>query len=472
MLYSKDYTGFGDPQLATWTTLAAATSKINTGSSSMVNTGELDIEELIEDGYIAVKYTSVGEKSGDGLAVQLDKFVVKTPTPITEGGEVTISEIQGEGDASPLVSQKVTTGGIVTAVFKDTKPFPEADYNGNLKGFYIQNSKGDGNENTSDGVYVYSEEAVNVGDSVSFKAVVKEFNGLTELVDLEEFMVKATDQALPAVTSITLPLASENELEKYEGMLVTFTNEFTVTENRLVKTYGSLRLSADGLLMNPTQMVDVKDEVKTENTSTGKDNVAAMDAFLADNKAKSIVLDDARSSKNASPIAYLDENNTILAGTKVTGVEGVLDFSFGDYKIQPTKQPQFDYATRQAAPEFGVEATLKVAAFNVLNYFNGDGEGAGFPTSRGAKTAEQFDLQAQKIVAAIEAMNADVVGLIEIENDADDSKSAMKDLVDRLNTKMGADTYAMVATGQIESASGDADQIKVGISKSITIRSF
>ena len=55
---------------------------------------------------------------------------------------------------------------------------------------------------------------------------------------------------------------------------------------------------------------------------------------------------------------------------------------------------------------------------NVLNYFNGDGLGGGFPTARGAETPFELDRQEAKIVAALAAIDADVVGLMEIENDA------------------------------------------------------
>jgi predicted extracellular nuclease len=50
----------------------------------------------------------------------------------------------------------------------------------------------------------------------------------------------------------------------------------------------------------------------------------------------------------------------------------------------------------------------------VLNYFNGNGTGGGFPTERGANTAIEFERQRAKIINAIKELNADVVGLIEL----------------------------------------------------------
>ena len=76
---------------------------------------------------------------------------------------------------------------------------------------------------------------------------------------------------------------------------------------------------------------------------------------------------------------------------------------------------------------------MKVASFNVLNFFNGDGLGGGFPTPRGASSQFELGRQRAKEVSALSAMNADVVGLTEIENDAP-PHSAIEELVDALKS--------------------------------------
>ena len=97
---------------------------------------------------------------------------------------------------------------------------------------------------------------------------------------------------------------------------------------------------------------------------------------------------------------------------------------------------------------------LKVASFNVLNYFTTIDTGAldlrpGDQECRGADTADELARQRAKIVAALVAINADVVGLIEIENNPGDVPTA--DLVGGLNDALGAGTYAYIATGPIGS---------------------
>jgi predicted extracellular nuclease len=122
-----------------------------------------------------------------------------------------------------------------------------------------------------------------------------------------------------------------------------------------------------------------------------------------------------------------------------------MDYSYDLYRIQPTQGAAYTASNPRTAAPDDVGGTLKVASFNVLNYFT-------TLNSRGANTPEEFERQRSKIIAAITATDADVVGLIEIENNTE----AIQDLVDGLNDVMGAGTYAYVDTGVI-----GIDEIKV-----------
>ncbi|NJN55244.1 MAG: hypothetical protein HC804_11070 [Anaerolineae bacterium] len=107
-----------------------------------------------------------------------------------------------------------------------------------------------------------------------------------------------------------------------------------------------------------------------------------------------------------------------------------------------------------------ISGTVRVASFNVLNYFNGDGLGGGFPTPRGANTAVEFTRQRDKTIPAILALDAHIIGLMEIENDGYGPNSAIADLVNGLNAVAGAGTYAYVNPGLPLLGS---DQIAVGL---------
>jgi predicted extracellular nuclease len=113
-------------------------------------------------------------------------------------------------------------------------------------------------------------------------------------------------------------------------------------------------------------------------------------------------------------------------------------------------------------PAFG-PLDLKLASFNVLNYFNGDGAGGGFPTPRGAKTPADFQRQRTKIILALAQMNADIVGLTEIENDGNGSTAAIQDLVDGLNKAVGAGTYIFVNDGNADRQTNNTDLIHCAI---------
>lgn len=73
---------------------------------------------------------------------------------------------------------------------------------------------------------------------------------------------------------------------------------------------------------------------------------------------------------------------------------------------------------------------------------------------RGANSDDELDRQRAKIVSAMQVMDCDILGLIEIENSDDDA--ATIDLVNGLNDVVGDGTYNYVATGQI-----GTDEIKV-----------
>ena len=96
----------------------------------------------------------------------------------------------------------------------------------------------------------------------------------------------------------------------------------------------------------------------------------------------------------------------------MANVTGVLDFAFGLYRIQPTASADYSVANPRPDGPDDVGGNLTVGSFNVLNYFTTlDG--------RGANTPEEFQRQRTKIIAAITKLDADVVGLIEIENNDD-----------------------------------------------------
>ncbi len=358
---------------------------------------------------------------------------------------VFIHDIQGSGAGSPLVGQTVAVDAIVIADFQGSN---------RLSGFFIQeeDADSDGDPLTSEGLFVYNGIAVvdvSVGDRVKVTGTVSEYHNLTELSNVT---VEVLSQAnpLPMLSNIQLPVVDAQYLERYEGMRVYMPQVLTVTENYDLGRYGEVWLSSAGRLMTPTA-------VATPGT--------AAVAQQAGNDLNRILLDDFSSAQNPEPIIYpapqLTALNSLRSGDSVTGVTGVLSYGFGAYLLQPTQMPDFVADNARTPKPQSISGRLKVASFNVLNYFNGDGQGGGFPTARGADTQEEFDRQRSKIIAAITAMQADIIGLMEIENDGYGVDSAIADLVNGLNAVAPVGTgYAFINPGVSQIGT---DQISVGI---------
>lgn len=352
-----------------------------------------------------------------------------------------IHAIQGDGPASPLAGQAHTVEAVVVGDFQDP---------GQLGGYFLQEEDTDADADplSSEGLFVFDTgTAVSPGQRLRVTGTVTEFFDLTELTTVVETTVCGPGPAVtPAV--LTLPLAGPASLEAYEGMAVVLPQTLTVTDVFSLGRFGELSLSSGGRLFTPTAVV-----------SPG----AAANALQAANDLNRILLDDGRTVQNPEPIPHpapgLAATRPLRVGYTVSGLTGVLGYGFGAYRLQPTAPPAFEAANpRTPAPRLPGAGRLRVASFNVLNFFNGDGRGSGFPTPRGADTALELERQTAKIVAAVIALDADVLGLMELENDGYGPDSAIHELVAALNAAGGG--YAVVDPG-VAGLGGDA--IAVGL---------
>lgn len=390
------------------------------------------------------------------------------PDPDPEPGAAkTIAEIQGTGAASPLVGQNVTTQGIVTATYPT----------GGFNGLYIQTpgtgGPADATPGASDGIFVFGSNSgastFNVGDFVEVTGAVSEFNGLTEITPAAGGVTAATGSASPVVALASSYPATEAAREAHEGELLAPSDTFTVSNTYTTNQYAEIGLATGTKpLLVPTEVADAQD-------------AAAIAAVVADNAARGVVLDDGASinflsaANQATPLPWLSAANPVRVGARATfNAPVILDYRNSVWKFQPQQRVTGEGAsvasftnTRTPAPE-GVPGNIRLATFNVLNYFNTTGvdwvgsghsctfyddragnhnsaRDCGFPGPRGAAEADDLTRQQTKIVAAINALGADVVSLEEIENSValgeprDDALSA---LVSALNTAAGSTRWA------------------------------
>lgn len=382
---------------------------------------------------------------------------------------VSIPAIQGSGAASPLAGQVVSTEGVVTHTTNN--------------GFFLQDPVGDGDPATSDGIFVFTSSAptVSVGQRVRLTGTVTEFDvsggtanpaaearPLTELTGIGGLTVLGSGSVEPTV--VTLPVPQADGLERFEGMLVTLTGPLTVQQNFFQGRYGQLTMAAGG-----------RRETPTNRYRAGTPEALA----LADLNARStLLLDDGSSRQNPNPTPYLQADGVARAGDTLASLTGTLDFGLATnssagivaYRLQPTVAPVFSAANPRPASPPAVGGNLTLAAFNVLNYFttftNGQDAfgnagqtctlGNSTPSAglcRGASNLAEFARQRDKIVAALAALDADVVGLMEIQNNGD---VATQHLADALNAAVGAGTYA-VAGGAVGGGGAGTDAIRVAL---------
>jgi len=361
--------------------------------------------------------------------------------------------VQGSGAASPLAGSIVVIEGIVVGDFQNNLQTDDGD----LRGFFVQEEDTDADANplTSEGIFVFDGNSpatdVAVGDRVQVSGTVTEFNGLTEISSVSAVAVLSTGNSLPTAASLALPVAAVSDFEAYEGMRVTFPQGLYISEYFNFDRFGEILLTSQRYL-TPTAEVE-----------PGAPAIAAAGDILLDR----ITLDDGRSTQNPDPAIHpngdeFDLDNLFRGGDILTNVTGVMDYQFGLYRIQPTADADYASANPRPVEPEDVGGNLKVASFNAFNYFSTIDSGpdicgpAGDQDCRGADTDEEFERQRTKIIAALVGIDADIVGLIELENHPTDE--ALQDLVEGLNDAMGAGTFAYVDTGTI-----GTDAIKVAL---------
>ena len=345
------------------------------------------------------------------------------PTPGCGEPATLIGAVQGSGETSPKVGQSTTVEGVVVGDFQHA---------GSYSGYYVQDA-GDGNDKTSDGIFVYAPGGadVAVGDQVRVTGTVAEYFGMTQIAlsTLEECGVGT----MPEPTELTFPV----DHEAYEGMLVNFAEDLAVLEYFNYGRYGQVVLGhGDGTFR------------QYQPTAVFEPGSAEAEALFVYNAEHRIMLDDGLNTQNPSFLRHPNGEaftleNRFRGGDTVSDLTGVLDYRFNTWTVQPTEAATYQATNpRPAVPEVG--GTTTVGSFNVLNYFTT--LTSQDRNARGADTPEEFERQQAKIVAAINEMDTDVVGLIEIENNDDVAVAA---LVTALNAAAGEDRWAYVPTGSI-----------------------
>ena len=399
------------------------------------------------------------------------------PDPVGACGDpaTLISTLQGPGAITTVPGTVHTIEGVVVGDF---------DGPGGLNGFFVQEQDADRDANplTSEGIFVLASGTSVVGDLVRVRGTVGEGppdsgvgnNSMTRLGSVTGMAfcssgntVTTTDVSLPAPSPTNAPAA----YEPLEGMQVRLPQTLVISEYFNYDRFGELvlglPLEGESRHFTPTSVVEP--------------GLPAQERF-AEYLVRRITLDDGLGVQNPDFTRHpngagFSLANAFRGGDTVGNTVGVMSWDFNLWRIQPTGAADYTSVNPRPGP---IEAPdgVRVAAMNTLNFFLTPDQPPSPPGQpphpldntcgplqnvecRGwdADQPDELDRQRTKLLAALSGLEADVIGLNELENTTGvDPLSDAGGIVPGLNALVGAGTYDAIDTGTI---GGDA--IKVGL---------
>ena len=349
-----------------------------------------------------------------------ESVAIQCPQPT-----IPVAGIQGDGPESPVQGKWVTVQGIVTLIQKE-------------QGLYMEEPASDTDPNTSNAIYIQSADLpqdARPGSLIAVRGKVTELGSerdpQTALTEISEMIVCSTGHT-PPLTDISFPL-DDSARESLEAMRIRIDAPLVVTGVYQFDR-GKFTLSGNGFQYIPTEVV-------------------APGPLAADLLA--------RNRAFAMPVLRPDNMDIpalAVCGMSVDRVRGVLAHDDRGKRLTLetiSTGTSEDYATYPVL-EAGV---LRVVGMNLYNYFNGDGNGQGFPGPRGAESPDEFILQRDRIGAAIEALNPHVLAVMELENDGFGPQSAAQDLI-RLANDATQKNWSVTRPADDDTGT---DQITVGM---------
>ena len=375
-----------------------------------------------------------------------------------------IYDIQGAGHVSAYDGQQVTTIGVVTAIDKDNNAY------------WIQDPNGDGDRNTSDGIYVFVNgalpTAIAVGNLVRISGTVDEFQpggtanlGLTEIVSVTATTLLQAGYGLPDAVVIgdtangadyTPPLVNLGSTtnafdptvdgvdfwESLEGMRVTLQDVHTTSPFK--SSFGEVVVTMD---------VGANDSANGRGGLTISDEssngVLPVDKTFDFNPER-IQLDD--EALGGSIGAITSTGQTVVGGD----VTGIVSYGQGFYDVNVTQAVTFNASTlvkEVTTIEENLDR-LTVATFNVRNLAP-----LGFAGGDGTTTQTTLDNLAAAIGTNLKT--PDIIGLQELQDfngtsttGGSDALLTMTQLIDTIFTVTGVRYYGILSDPVDDSEGG------------------
>ncbi|WP_227270829.1 choice-of-anchor I family protein [Roseobacter weihaiensis] len=331
---------------------------------------------------------------------------------------VAIYDIQGAGHVSAFEGQQVKTTGIVTVVDRD--------------GFYLQDADGDGDDATSDALFVFtgSNPTVAAGDEIRVQGTVTEFipggagsgNLSTTQISNADIEVLSVGNALPEATVLgsagrtppTEIVISPEELpvnlqtdpgtfnpetdgidfyESLEGMRVTVDNPTAISAtNRFGETWVA---ADDGTgVTSPTGGLNERGGL---NINADADGLGDLNPERIQIQYDTDLLPDG--------FARFD----MTTGDDLSNITGVVGYGFGNFEVLVTEAFEIETPSDNNASVTEIEADedrLTVATYNILNVTAAEADG----------DADQIAQLASQIVNNLGA--PDILALQEVQDDS------------------------------------------------------
>jgi hypothetical protein len=298
-----------------------------------------------------------------------------------------IEALKSHGRAPPAEGTPVTIEASVSGVFLGDQA---------LNGFYLQD--------TTDAIFVYapSLEAVRTpkaGERWRIKGQMGRYRGRAQLERITA--VKYCGEAV--VHLHTLDELNPAAYASLDEQPVKFTQTLYIADLYNLGRYGSMRLSVGGRAFQPNNGV-------------------------AAGRRLELHLDDGSYRREPRPLPYVREDYSPRVGDAIEPLTGILTRAFGDWRIHPLEPVRFvSRNPRPQAPSRPADQTIRAVNFNLFNYFID-------PGGRGAGSDEAFASQRERLRSVLLALDADVLGLHEIQNNPD----AVADLLHLLNRDVEA----------------------------------
>lgn len=354
-----------------------------------------------------------------------------------------IGEIQGSGAASEFVGETVIVEGVV--VTSETIP---------VSGLYIRDLVSDNDPLTSDGIFVsFKGNGDSLkGKTICFESKVSENNDLTQLSTSDPLI---TDTDYTSTDAIDIEVLESdnglfaNTLERYESMLVRLPADL----NPLVEGKQDIRISKTFGFNYDSYRNNISAAYLRPNMQPNQLNVAGSPeskAAQAQNDDYRLIIESSTKAPNGVIPYYPDfgktpADNYVRINDSLVGLEGVLSYDDDNFSLTVTNELTsanfMRNIKRSDKPNLDKTApkdhfTITLATQNLFNFFNSPfgGDQNNFGQNRGADSYQEYEQQKTKLVQAILKLDADVLGLMEMENNGFGLDSAVADLVNAINS--------------------------------------